>query len=264
MSTRVPRSALIVVVALCFAAAAAAFDGGSRPTQVTELATATAVADATDTPAIEAPPSSEATPTETPTEVPPTATAPPTAIPATSTPTRTPTRVPTHTAVRAPTSPTLQPTATRTNAVSAQIAPVAAGAAVSLNADEQEMFSLVNQARVAAGLTSLTIDPTFESVARARAIGMARTAYYSHYDPATGQLAARSMLQRLGVGVPMGENFYVNWPYTGAFAQRAMQWFMNDPPHHDNILSPRWTVAGIGVISTSDQKGVAIQVFGMK
>lgn len=280
---RIPRSAIVVVLALCFAAAAAALDGGSRSIHATGLVTATAAANAPDTPAVETTASSdaalvveampsgeatpaveamqtgEATPADTLTSVPPTATAMPPAVQS-PTPTQAPTRVPT----RTPTSAPRPATAMRASPVVAQIAPVAAGATVSINADEQKVFSLVNQARAAAGLSSLTIDPTFESVARARAVGMARTAYYSHYDPATGQLAARSMLQSLGVDVPMGENFYVNWPYDGEFAQRAMQWFMNSPPHRGNILTPRWTVAGIGLITTSDQRGVAIEVFGMK
>ncbi len=133
-----------------------------------------------------------------------------------------------------------------------------------MNADEQKMFSLINQERLKAGLGLLRNDPTFQAVARARADSMARTGIYSHYDPTTGKLSAQLMLQQLNVNGPMGENFYVNWPYDSGFAQKAMNWFMSDKPHHDNILSPMWNVGGVGVISTSDQKGIAIQVFGMK
>ena len=206
---------------------------------------------------------SDPTPTESPT-APPTATASATLARPTATATRTPTRVPSRTPTRAPTSTPRPPTATATAPSSPQLAPVVAGADSALNADEQAMVGMINQERVKVGLNALAVDSVFQSVARARATGMARTGYYSHYDPVTGKLAAQAMLLKLGIGVPMGENFYVNWPYSASFAQRAMQWFMGDPPHRNNILSPLWTVVGAGVIATSDQKGIAIQLFGMK
>lgn len=255
MYVRVLRLSLFALLTLYYSACATT----TPPEASLNPATATAVVIDNAAPAVVVmdTPTVEATTTGTP--VPATATASP-FLP-TSTPTRTRTPLPTRAPTRTPTH-TEQP-ATATTSSTVQAALVSAGAG-DMNADEQKMFALINQERVKAGLSALGKDFTFQSVARARAMEMARTAFYSHYDQATGKLAAKLMLQRLSVEVPMGENYYVNWPYDVAFTERAMQWFMSDPPHHDNILSPRWTVGGVGVITTSDQKGISIQVFGMK
>ena len=238
MYVRVLRLTVLALLTLCYAACAK-----TPPETSLNQSMATAVATDSPTPAavVSDTPTVEAPPTDTP--VPPTATATQTPLPPTASPTRTRTPVPTRTPTRKPSA-----TATATSSATVQPAPVPAGG-IDMNADEQKMLALINQERVKAGLNTLNSDLTFQSVAHARAMEMARTAAYSHYDTA-GNLIARQMLQKLGVNVPMGENFY--------------GWFMSDPPHHDNILSPRWTVAGVGVVTTSDQKGIAIQVFGMK
>ncbi|MCA1553861.1 MAG: CAP domain-containing protein, partial [Chloroflexi bacterium] len=206
---------------------------------------------------IEPTPTVTDTPTPTPTHTPqPTATHTPTA-------TRTSTPQPTATFTRTPTSTPRPPTVTPTKGTTAvALAPVVAS--VGMNAEESQMFALINQERAKAGLNGIVSDPVFQGVARARANDMARTQYYSHYDRTTGQLAAQAMLRNLGVTIPMGENFYANWPFDAGFVVKAMNWFMADPPHRANILSPRWTVAGVGVVSTSDGKAISIQVFGMK
>lgn len=141
-------------------------------------------------------------------------------------------------------------------------APLSAGVAISV--DEAKMMALLNDERVKAGLKPLSVDPTFQAVARARAADMAARKYYSHYDPVTKELAAKAMLAKLGMNVPMSENFYSTWPYNEGFVAKAMGWFMGDKVHRDNILTPRWNVVGVGIVAPQGGNPIAVQVFGMK
>jgi uncharacterized protein YkwD len=136
--------------------------------------------------------------------------------------------------------------------------------ATDLNSEEAKAVGLLNGERGQAGLQPLLIDPVLLSVARARASDMITRGFYSHFDPVTGERAAKAMLARLGVKMIASENFYSTRPYDDGFVLRAMTWFMGDPPHRNNIMLPQWNRVGVGVAASASGIGVITQEFGLR
>ncbi len=174
----------------------------------------------------------------------------------------TPTTAPTLASTATPLPPTPTPKPTLAPKPTKGVTPIPPSAG--LNLDEEKMFAMINAERAQTNLKPLEIDMNFQAVAHARSADMAARKYYSHNDPITGERLSKTMLLSFGVAVPSGENFYASWPYNGDFVAKAMNWLMNDPPHHDNILSPRWTVVGVGVVVASGNMGISTQVFGAR
>jgi uncharacterized protein YkwD len=136
--------------------------------------------------------------------------------------------------------------------------------ATDLSSEEAKTFGLLNSERGRAGLQLLIVDPVLLSVARARATDMITRGFYSHFDPVTGQRAAKAMLARIGVKMIASENFYSTRPFNDGFVLRAMTWFMSDPPHRNNIMLPQWNRVGVGVAASASGIGVVTQEFGLK
>lgn len=126
------------------------------------------------------------------------------------------------------------------------------------------MLSLINAERMKVGEPLLIVDMAFQTVAHARTADMLARNFASHNDPVTGERLAKSMLAKLGVTVPSGENFYWGWPYTVDFVEKAHTWYMSDPPHRNNIISPRWTVVGVSVMRGHGDWVVTVTNFGLK
>jgi uncharacterized protein YkwD len=131
-----------------------------------------------------------------------------------------------------------------------------------LSSDESNMVTLLNGERVRGGLQPLAVNAVLLSVARARATDMITRRYYSHFDPVTGERAAKAMLAKLGVSMPASENFYSTRPYNDGFVLRALTWFMSDPQHRNNMLLSYWNVVGVGVAASTSGIGVVTQEFG--
>jgi uncharacterized protein YkwD len=126
------------------------------------------------------------------------------------------------------------------------------------------MLALLNGERGRTSLQPLLVDSTLLMVARARATDMTTRGFYSHYDPVTGERAAKAMLAKLGVNMHSSENFYSTRPYNDGFVLRAMTWFMGDPPHRNNIMLPQWNRVGVGFAGSNGGIGVVAQEFGQK
>ena len=202
-------------------------------------------------------------PTETPTPVPPSATA-------TSTSTLLP---PTATATRRPPTATPSPKpVAKASSTPAVAAPQPAAASVPgalptdtiLSSEEAKTFALLNSERGKGGLQPLAVDPVLLFVARARATDMIARGFYSHFDPVTGERAAKAMLAKLGVNMIASENFYSTRPFNDGFVLRAMTWFMGDPPHRNNIMLRQWNRVGVGVAASASGIGVVTQEFGLR
>ncbi len=63
-----------------------------------------------------------------------------------------------------------------------------------------------------------------------------------------------------GNGAVVGENFWIG---TGD-VQDALDWFMGDPPHRENILSNRYREIGIGVATDSEGRVYYVLDFGAR
>ena len=121
---------------------------------------------------------------------------------------------------------------------------------------ERQLLDMANAERTRAGLTPLKIDEGLVRAARAHAIKMAAQQQLSHQFSGEPSLADRISanstlhLDREGENVAAAPD-----------AEDAHRALMASPPHRDNLLSPNFNVAGIGVVRKGTRLFVA-QDFG--
>jgi uncharacterized protein YkwD len=119
-------------------------------------------------------------------------------------------------------------------------------------------FSLVNQDRAANGVAGLRFSGGLARVAQYRAQDMLNRGYFSHYDPATGQLAFSALMHLWGIPyTTAGEN--IAWSTNPSMGEINTM-FMNSPEHRANILNGAYHQAGIGVASNG-AKTMVVEVF---
>jgi uncharacterized protein YkwD len=119
-------------------------------------------------------------------------------------------------------------------------------------------FSLVNQDRAANGVAALRFSGALARVAQYRAQDMLNRGYFSHYDPATGQLAFSALMHLWGIPyTTAGEN--IAWSTNPSMAGINTM-FMNSPEHRANILRGAYHQVGIGVASNG-AKTMVVEVF---
>ena len=119
-------------------------------------------------------------------------------------------------------------------------------------------FSLVNQDRAANGVAALRFGGALARVAQYRAQDMLNRGYFSHYDPATGQLAFAALMHLWGIPyMTAGEN--IAWSTNPSMAEINTM-FMNSPDHRANILKGAYHQVGIGVASNG-AKTMVVEVF---
>jgi len=115
--------------------------------------------------------------------------------------------------------------------------------------------------RAAAGVPPLLRDETLVGIARARVADMVARGYTGHDDPVTGEQLARNMMRAAGyTSSYLGENWYGSIQAPPGLVDTAMAWFMTDPPHAQNILSPNYAGVGVG-IAFNGQQWLLVQDF---
>jgi uncharacterized protein YkwD len=122
---------------------------------------------------------------------------------------------------------------------------------------ERQLLEMANVTRARAGLTPLRMDEGLVRAARAHAAQMAQQKQISHQfsgEPPLIQRIATSSSLHLEQA---GENVAV-----AGTADQAHEALMASPPHRDNLLSPKYNVAGIGVFRQGHTLYVA-QDFGL-
>jgi len=176
-----------------------------------------------------------------------------------STPAQKPGTIPTPKPTPKPTpQPTPIPTPTPTPTPTPEPDPNVQG----LNAEEQKMLDLINQARQAAGVAPLKIDMNLVKSARLKSQDMINNNYFDHYSPTYGDPG--QMIRKYAPGYRgVGENI----AYDSRTVQTAHDGLMNSPGHRQNILSPNYTHIGIGIVKASSFQGarnvlVITQQFG--
>ena len=121
----------------------------------------------------------------------------------------------------------------------------AAGAGATGAGAAERMFALLNGARRDAGLAPLVFDPQLATIARAYCDEMVRGHFFGHVSPTTGTVADR--VRRAGIAASMvGENVS-----QGESPEAAHQGLMDSPGHRANMLDPRFTHVGVGVVATN-------------
>jgi uncharacterized protein YkwD len=133
------------------------------------------------------------------------------------------------------------------------------------SADEQELISLTNQARVSHGLRALRVDSTLTSIARWRSKDMSVRNYFSHTIPnPPGGNVFREMDRRGYCYSLAGENIGWNtYPDDSATAE-IQKMFMGSSGHRANILGSRWDHIGVGAYKGSDGKKIWTVLFADK
>jgi len=122
---------------------------------------------------------------------------------------------------------------------------------------EHELLNKANADRARAGLPPLKMDSSMVRAARAHAAAMAAQKHISHQfsgEPSpSDRIATLSTLhlERTGENVAVAPN-----------VEEAYESLMASPPHRDNLLSPKFNVAGFGVFRQGHVLYVA-QDFGL-
>jgi len=199
-----------------------------------------------------------------PTAAPAAACTPAPAATPTTAPTAAPTSEPTIEPTSAPTAePTIQPTAAPTKRPAATKKPVATNppsngddyTTPSISAQEENAFILLNQDRIANGLSPLTLDPALCSIARAKSRDMNDKNYFSHTSPTYG--SASQMLRHFGYSfTSVGENIAHH-----ATVEKSQAAFMSSAGHRRNILGSQWSKVGIGIWKDSQGFVYVTQLF---
>ncbi len=99
-----------------------------------------------------------------------------------------------------------------------------------MNADEKEVFNLINQQRINNGLPALKVDNEVKRVARIKAQDMVDNNYFSHTSPTYG--SPFDMLKSFKISYnSAGENIAGNSSNSG-----AVNAWMNSSGHKANIF----------------------------
>jgi uncharacterized protein YkwD len=107
---------------------------------------------------------------------------------------------------------------------------------------ESRMLELLNRARSSAGLRPLIADPQLRAVAVAHSQDMERAHFFGHVSPTTKTVVER--LEHAGVQVSTaGENLS-----QASTPEESHQGLMDSPGHRANMLGPKFTHVGIGVV----------------
>ncbi len=105
----------------------------------------------------------------------------------------------------------------------------------------KEVFAIVNQERAKAGLQALKLDSRLSSMAKDKAVDMAKNNYFDHTSPTYG--SPFDMMKKYGISYNYaGENIAMGQRN----AQEVMKDWMNSPGHRKNILSANFDTIGIG------------------
>ena len=125
----------------------------------------------------------------------------------------------------------------------------------SMNADEKEIFNLINQQRANNGLEPLKVDEEVQRVARIKAQDMVDNNYFSHTSPTYG--SPFDMLKSFKISYnTAGENIAGNSSNSG-----AVNAWMNSSGHKANILNSSFNYTGIGVVSSAKYGKMYVQMF---
>ena len=124
-----------------------------------------------------------------------------------------------------------------------------------LNANEKEVFDLINKQRTNNGLQALKIDEEVQRVARIKAQDMVNNNYFSHNSPTYG--SPFDMLKSFKISYKTaGENIAGNSSNSG-----AVNAWMNSSGHKANILNSSFNYTGIGVVSSPKYGKMYVQMF---
>lgn len=130
------------------------------------------------------------------------------------------------------------------------------GGTVKASSQAQQVTSLVNKERAAAGLNALTLDAALSKVAQAKAEDMAKNGYFSHTSPTYG--SPFDMMKSFGIKYSAaGENIAKGQKS----ADSVMNAWMNSSGHKANILGSSYEKIGVGYTTDAQGNTYWVQMF---
>jgi uncharacterized protein YkwD len=124
---------------------------------------------------------------------------------------------------------------------------------------ERTVEGLVNAERAKAGLKPLTFEATLADVGRAHSAEMRDLNYFGHLSPISGLSYACDRYCAAYSTTPpvVAENIYRAWgggprQISEADVLQAHKSFMRSPTHRENILYPKLTHIGVGIVTNSN------------
>jgi uncharacterized protein YkwD len=122
--------------------------------------------------------------------------------------------------------------------------------------DEQLLLDLVNKERISNGMAALKADPKLKLMARDYGREMISNRFFAHESPVSGGFYKRFSASDVRSDWQLaGENLAISSTIEGAHSG-----LMESPDHRANLLEPKYTHIGIGIIKGPCGK-VVVQEF---
>lgn len=117
---------------------------------------------------------------------------------------------------------------------------------------ERAVMSEMNAVRAANGLPALRRVRPLARPARAHTAWLARTGAFQHEGADGSPFWTRLVAAGFPRSALMGENIALTSGCDAATARQVVRMWVESPGHRANLLAPRFRLAGVGVVSTSD------------
>jgi len=122
---------------------------------------------------------------------------------------------------------------------------------------EARLLTKINDLRRGAGLAPLRASPALAAAAHEQSISMAEHGFFGH-----DSFSGAPFWKRVETRYPkpadgawrVGENLV--WSSPQLSARRALELWLNSPPHRQNLLTAAWREVGIAAVHASSAPGV--------
>ena len=128
---------------------------------------------------------------------------------------------------------------------------------------ERKAFDILNEKRKEKGLTPIAWSEDMAKVARLHSESMAKNKFFSHEGQDGSMVSDRADALGFSKWRAIGENIAYNRGYDNPVEFACQRW-MQSQSHRENILSPRWKEAGVGVAVTAEGTYYFTQVFVLR
>ena len=121
---------------------------------------------------------------------------------------------------------------------------------------ERSVLAELNDVRRAHGLVPLRPSTKLAAAADAHSRAMGRFGFFAHEsrDGSSFSERVRRYYEPRGGMWSIGENLL--WATRGIQARRAVELWMQSPPHRQNILTPQWREIGLAAVTVPAAPGV--------
>lgn len=124
-----------------------------------------------------------------------------------------------------------------------------------LSVYEQQVLALLNNIRVANGLSPLAPNQSLTDISRTRSTDMLDRGYFSHYTPEGTNIF--NILRANGISYKnAGENLAQSMPASAGSPEAFVNAWMNSSAHAANILKPQYARIGIGLAENNGRRVV--------